>query len=355
MANKVTGSTDTSGALSIAPRIAKCVLVIGKTTGTPTNPATPNIPFVISGTADVKAKFGDASDMAKLVKILITNGVTYIKGIVVDTTGTTDADKYDAALTASLSEKDVKCILLDISDATVTTKLKSHLVMAEGEDMFRYAVCAPVHTAVGQTDLTTFAATVDSDRIFIPGPAFLDDAGNVLTAPFAQAALTSIIMTQTDDPALPVNGVQINGFGGMNRMMLESEMKILVDKGITPIYNEGGLPTIYRLVTSDQDTGKIWQEGTTRFIADYVLETVENTLRANFKRTKNVARILGAIKTTTKSVLETLQGLEIIENFDPNTLTVVKDPQDLYGALVDYEFDVVTPLYTITINQHMKL
>ena len=53
--------------------------------------------------------------------------------------------------------------------------------------------------------------------------------------------------------------------------------------------------------------------------------------------------------------MEKIQGLEIIENWDEATLTVARDPQDLYGALVDYEFDVVTPLYTITIRQHMKL
>ena len=113
-------------------------------------------------------------------------------------------------------------------------------------------------------------------------------------------------------------------------------------------------PTIHRLVTS-YTTDVIWQEGTTRFIADTVLETIENTLRANYKRTKNVTRILDSIKTTVKGILENFEALEIIENFDPSTLTVVKDPSDIYGALVDYEFDVVTPLYTITINQHMKL
>jgi phage tail sheath gpL-like len=355
MANKVTGSTDITGAISVAPKVAKCVLLIGKAVGTPSDPAVADTIFTIGGTADVKGKFGDGSDLVKMTKILISNGVTYIKGMVVGTTGTTDAEKYETSLAASLLEKDVKCILLDTNDATVVVKLKGHLAIAEGEDMFRYAVIAPTKSTVSQTDLTTLSATIDSNRIFIPGPAFLDDAGVLLDAQFAQAGLTSAIMTETDDPALPLNGVHIYGFGGVSRAMLESEMQILVSKGITPIYSEGGIPTIYRLVTSDQDVGLVWQEGTTRFIADHVLETVENTLRANFKRTKNVARILDAIKTSVKTVLETLNGLEIIENFDATTLSVIKDPTDLYGALVDYEFDVVTPLYTITINQHMKL
>ena len=79
------------------------------------------------------------------------------------------------------------------------------------------------------------------------------------------------------------------------------------------------------------------------------------TLQATYKRTKNTARILDAIRTTVIGILEAKEGLEIIENFDKNTVSVIQDPNDIYGALVDYEFDVVTPLYTITITQHMKL
>ena len=78
-------------------------------------------------------------------------------------------------------------------------------------------------------------------------------------------------------------------------------------------------------------------------------------LRSKYKRTKNVSRILESIRSDIRIELEKLNSLEIIENFDPNTITVSNDPNDMHGALVDYEFDVITPLYTITINQHMKL
>ena len=114
-------------------------------------------------------------------------------------------------------------------------------------------------------------------------------------------------------------------------------------------------PLLGFIATSVAATNKVWLEGTTRFIADYVLESNEELLRANYKRTKNVTRILNAIKGDIKINMEKMQSLEIIENWDESTLTVVKDPMDAYGALIDYEFDVVTPLYTITINQHMKI
>ena len=161
-------------------------------------------------------------------------------------------------------------------------------------------------------------------------------------------------MVETSDPALPMNGVNIKGFSGVGILMLSAEMDALVKAGVTPIYDEDMTPAIWRLVTSAQND-QVWQEGSTRFIADYVLESVENMLRKNYKRTKNVTRVLNAIRDDVKLTLQTLNELEIIENFDESTVTVSKDPADRYGALIDYEFDVVTPLYTITINQHLKL
>ena len=341
MANKVTGNTDTTGALSIAPSTLKSVLVVGtsKATGAKTNTV-----FSISGTADAAEKFGADSAIVGAVKALIKNGVDYIYGVIAGTDG------YEDALKATLGEKSIKFIVLDNYDTANITVLKEHLAEAEGEDLFRYALVAV--ESDDNDEMKAFAKTMDDSRMFVVGPTFVDN-GTAVSRTVVSAGVTGAVMTETDDPALPVNGVTVKGIGNVNRAVLESERKTLADGGVTVLYNDG-TPTIHRLVTS-YTKDAIWQEGTTRFIADYVLENNQNTLRANYKRTKNVARILNSIKTTIKGCMENYEGLEIIENFDPSTLTVVKDPTDLYGALVDYEFDVVTPLYTITINQHMKL
>lgn len=352
MANKVTGSTDTSGALNIAQSMPKSVLVIGKATGTPTTVTAVNTLFTIGGTADAGNRFGTGSIMVKAVKALIQNGVDTIYGVIVKTeeTNVNDADNYAAALEASLGESTIKCIVIDSQETTIISELKTHLAMAEREDLFRYAVLA-VDTDVND-DIIEFAGGINDSRIFVVGPTFTDGTA-VIDPVVVSAAVSGVIMTETDDPALPMNGVVVNGIGNVNKAMLESDRTLLANSGVTALYNDGS-PTIHRLVTS-YTTDEIWQEGTTRFIADYVLENIENVLRANYKRTKNVTRILDSIKTTVNGLLENFEALEIIENYDSSTLTVVKDPTDMYGALVDYEFDVVTPLYTITINQHMKL
>lgn len=352
MANKVTGRTDTDGALSTAPVALKSLIIIGTAGEDQTANHEEKSIFSITGTNDAVAAFGANSLASKMVRVLITNGVDNIKGIIIPSTGENAlADTLDA----TMADKTIKMILCCDNEAATISAVKDHLVVAESNDRFRYSVFAPATAdTVDQTKLTAFAKTIDSNRIFVPGPSLLDTVSVNAEPQVIAAGLASAIMTETSDPALPMNGVGILGFGGVSRVMLDAEMNALANAGVTALYPEGTTPTVYRLVTSAIDD-KVWQEGSTRFIADYVLESNEEMLRANYKRTKNVARILDSIKGDIKINMEKMAAAEIIENWDENTLTVVKDPMDAYGVLIDYEFDVVTPLYTITINQHMKL
>lgn len=353
MANKITGSTDTSGALTVIPNIPKSVLVVARVAGSTTKSVEPKKIFQIYGTADAIASFGADSIAPKIVKVLIANGVDNIKGIIVPEAPESSAEDttYKDSLEVSMLDKTIKCIITDSDDAKVIAAVKDHLIVTESNDMFRYSVFGTTKTT--QAELAQFAKTVDSNRIFIVAPQMLIGTENAHQQ-ICAAGLTAAIMVETSDPALPMNGVNIKGFSGVGILMLSAEMDALVKAGVTPIYDEDMTPAIWRLVTSAQND-QVWQEGSTRFIADYVLESVENMLRKNYKRTKNVTRVLNAIRDDVKLTLQTLNELEIIENFDESTVTVSKDPADRYGALIDYEFDVVTPLYTITINQHLKL
>lgn len=365
MPNNVTGSTDISNALSINSTASNKSMMIIAAKGLDTGETTSvvkNTIISISGVADAKAKFGSLSKVPEFVRIAIANGVTNIKGMMV---GAIPADyasvalAYTAAFAESMRDDTVKCIVLDTNDATVLSALSTHLDTAEVEDMFRYSASAP-DVIANDAAITTFASTLNNKRIFVPSSLFVDAEQSALGGVYAGLGLCCAIMTQTNDPALPLNGVEILGFGGVNRILLSSQKSALVSGGVVPMYtSQSGNPTIHRLVTSCTEINEVadatWQEGTTVFIADNVLESVETDIRNRFKRTKNVARIIKAIRDAIQNVLEVKEGLEIIENFDKNTISVIKDPADLYGALADYTFDVVTPLYTVTIRQHMKL
>lgn len=359
MANKIIGRTDTTGNVSVVTNSDRAVLLVG--TGVD---ETKEVLFQINSTTEASTHFGPESNASEIVRILIRNGVTNIKGICVGEVGdsgkpyTQATDAYAAALTKSMSAEDIMCIILDKSDKTLYSAVKSHLAEAEAEDLYRYAVVG-CGSDVNTTELAIVEATaVDSDRMFIPYPNMVDDAGKAVDGSITAAGIAAAIVTQTNDPALPVSGVPLSGYGGVAVKLLKTEFDSLCDGCVVPIYVEGGVPYIYRLVTTSQkDDGKdsIWHDATTRLIADDVLDSVMAKLRANYKRTKNVSRVLNAIKTDVISVLEDKEGLEIIQDFDRDTVSVIRDPNDIYGALVDYEFQVVTPLYTITITQHMKV
>jgi len=358
MPNKVHGITDASQATLGLGLSSKTVCVVGCKDDVVTTDAKKI--FDIMSITDAETKFGATAKAVSLVSILFKNGVSSIKGIIPDKVvdPATKATVYDDAFAELLRDPNIGIIILDDIDPTITAKLSAHLDLAESQDIFRYAVVGA--DTDDNTSLATVASTLNNKRIFVPGPLFLDTVGAPLTGIHGAAGLASAIATQTSDPALPLNGVPISGFGGLNRVLLDTEKDALANAGITPVYVDGNSPVIYRLVTTYTKDGSgkndvTWQEGTTVFISDNVLASCEAMIKSRYKRTKCVARILKAIRTDIIAVLQAKDGLEIIENFDPNTVTVVKDPNDMYGALIDYEYDVVTPLYTVTIRQHMKL
>lgn len=361
MANRITGSTDTTGAISVRPKSAKSLLIVCEGSSTVSDKAIPEKIYTITGTSDAATKFGD--NVSKLVKVLINNGVDNIKCISIGTYGADSggyksvAEAYAGAMEKSLTDNTIKCVILDVTTSDIITALKNHLNTAENEDMFRYGVVGATATTI--EGALTEAESINDKRIFMPFPHVVDISNTTLSGAYVAAGLASLIMTETSDPAMPMNSVEMNGFGGTTMVLLKSNRDELEQGGITGI-TSAGAPAVWRLVTTrTQDaTGNpdpIWHEGTTLFIADDVLETMISTLQATYKRTKNTTRVLDAIRTTVIGVLEAKEGLEIIENFDKNTVSVIQDPDDIYGVLVDYEFDVVTPLYTITITQHMKL
>lgn len=284
MANKITGSTDTSGALTVIPNIPKSVLVVARVAGSTTKSVEPKKIFQIYGTADAIASFGADSIAPKIVKVLIANGVDNIKGIIVPEAPESSAEDttYKDSLEVSMLDKTIKCIITDSDDAKVIAAVKDHLIVAESNDMFRYSVFGTTKTT--QAELAQFAKTVDSNRIFIVAPQMLIGTENAHQQ-ICAAGLTAAIMVETSDPALPMNGVNIKGFSGVGILMLSAEMDALVKAGVTPIYDEDMTPAIWRLVTSAQND-QVWQEGSTRFIADYVLESVETCFARTIREPK---------------------------------------------------------------------
>jgi hypothetical protein len=361
MSINVKGTTDTTGASSVLAGTSKTIVVVGvKGASVPT--LTPNKLVSILSTKDASSKFGDNTKVVNMVKTLITNGVKDIKGILVDAVvaPATIGTVYESALDVLLGNPNIKFILLDTQETTVLAKLKTHLNVAEAEQMRRYGVTAIPSTI---TDIATMPDWVETNadhkRIFVAGPTALNDDGTDAEPLLLASALCAILATETNDPALPASGVATVGFGGVKQIMLTSEMEALTSAGITLFTMDGGEMVTYKVVTSavtlNSDGVVIYHDATTILIDDYIMDKVRAKLKANYPRTKNVARVLDSMRGDVVNELSDANALEIIENFDEKLVSVIKDSSDIYGALVDYTFDVVTPLYTITLTQHMKL
>lgn len=271
------------------------------------------------------------------------------------------AEAYEAAFRQSLTDGEIMTIILDTTDKATYRVLAEHLAEAEDADIYRYGVVGVPAEVTNIDDVIALSASIDSDRMFIGFPNVVDDNNVILDGTLTAAGIASILNTKTDDPALPTNNISMAGFGGVSDRVTEDTMNELADAGIVAIFPEDSAPTIWRMVTTAQKSSgsqaleSIWHDATTRLIADNVLGTVLAKLKANYKRTKNVSRVLDSIRTDVINVLDNKLALEIIEEYDPNFVTVVKDPEDRYGALVDYEYKVVSPLYTITVTQHIKI
>lgn len=410
MANKIIGKTDISGALNLGGITANSkrpVLVVGEGVD-----ETKEVVFRLRGTADAATHFGPNSPCNNIIRSLILNGVKVVYGICVGDVGTeqevtktvaadeggnpiTDeqgnytiiddpssyegntttaqvtelvggvyaskAEAYEAAFRQSLADPEVMLIVLDTCDEEVFTPLAKHLKEAENADLYRYAVVGIPASVTENLKVIELAERLNSDRMFIGFPNLVDEDNITLEGYMTAAGIASILNTKTDDPALPTNNLGVVGFGGVSAKIDEAAYTELMDFGVVPFVIEDGNPVIWRMVTTAQkSTGaqaleSIWHDATTRLIADDVLSTVLAKLKHNYKRTKNVTRILNAIRTDIISVLDQKLAVEIIEEFDPNLVTVVKDPNDRYGALADFEYKVVSPLYTITVTQHIKI
>lgn len=366
MANKIIGRTDTSGAVSlgsITSNSKRPILLIGQGVD-----EKKEVIFKINGTKDAIAHFGETSPFVEIVKALVLNGVRVLEGMNIGTVGTSgESTTYDyptidkayaAAYEKSLVDKEIMIIILDTDSADARKDLAVHLKTAENADIYRYAVVGVPKTITDIEDVQDMVTRINSDRIFVPFPNLLNTDGELLDGTFTAAALAAVLNTQTDDPALPTNSIAVTGFGGVNTQFLESDLKTMADSGICALFNEDGVATTWQNVTTAQkEKGdfSIWHDATTRLIADNVLATVLAKLKANYRRTKNIVRVLDSIRGDIIAILENKLALEIIEEFDEELCTVVKDPEDRYGALADFEYKVVSPLYTITVTQHIKI
>ena len=188
------------------------------------------------------------------------------------------------------------------------------------------------------------------------GPDALDSDGGTLPGVFAAAAVAGVIAAGTD-PAVPLNGAELRGLGGLSASYSDNEIDLLVRGGVTPLESESGIIAPVRGITTRTTTGgaadATWRELTTILIVDDIIPAVRGALRSKFARTKNTARNRGAIRSQVIVELEKKVAAEIIDSYGEVTATA--DPDDPTVCLVEFGFAVAHGLNQIYLTVHITI
>ena len=308
---------------------------------------------ILTGYAAGVAAFGEDATpgMSTILRLLFSNGAATVAAVrVADEGALTD---YEAAFEI-LGKQDAQIVVCDSADTAVQQALRTTVETASGQRRERIAVVG----GDGDTtaELVTRAAALNSERVDLVGPDALNSAGETLPGVFAAAALAGVL-ADGGDPAVPLNGAEMAGLGGLVEDYSDNDIDLLVRGGVTPLESVAGVISPVRGITTRTTTGgaadTTWRELTTILIVDDIIPTLRAALRSRFARAKNTARGRSAIRSQVIVELEKKVAAEIIDGY--GEVTVTASEEDPTVCLVEFSFAVAHGLNQIYLTVHITV
>lgn len=308
---------------------------------------------ILTGYAAGVAAFGEDATpgMSTILRLLFSNGAATVAAVrVADEGALTD---YEAAFEI-LGKQDAQIVVCDSADTAVQQALRTTVETASGQRRERIAVVG----GDGDTtaELVTRAAALNSERVVLVGPDALNSAGETLPGVFAAAALAGVL-ADCGDPAVPLNGAEMAGLGGLVEDYSDNDIDLLVRGGVTPLESVAGVISPVRGITTRTTTGgaadTTWRELTTILIVDDIIPTLRAALRSRFARAKNTARGRSAIRSQVIVELEKKVAAEIIDGY--GEVTVTASEEDPTVCLVEFSFAVAHGLNQIYLTVHITV
>ena len=312
---------------------------------------------LITSYEEGKSTFGEdeggVHGMSALLKMLFLNGAGAVKAVAVGKDATGAAD-YASAFAALDEEEDVGIVVCDSASAEVHQSLKTDVENASEARRERIAVVGGAKESVAQ--MTEHAKKLNSERVVLVGPDIMLDDGAEASAVFAAAAVAGAI-AQSSDASVPINGAVLSGIAGVSKRLGDNEIDQLVRGGVTPIEYVGGVCSPVRGITTKTTSGgaadTTWRELTTILIADEVIPTIRNALRARFARSKNTAQSRGAIRSQVVLELEEMKNREIVDSYGEVLVTALAS--DPTVCRVEFSFTVAHGLNRIYLTAHITV
>jgi phage tail sheath gpL-like len=350
MGLKVITTLDAQAGMAALGRDAKRVVVIGQA-----GSGTDNKLVDVFSLSQAKSDF-TSGNIVSLLETCFNNRVKRVAAVKIANILSTDTQvdidaKYQAALDAILAEPQIDYVVLDTNVSSTVGIAKTHCENATAENRPRKAV------SWGDA---TLAGNQNNGRAWVVDSNLIDTEGVDVNGMHGAAAVASVISLETD-PALPVHGLRLRGFGGLKTKKTVAEMDTLANGGVIPLEQVGGDVVIYRGVTSyTKDSSgaadTTYSDITTMEIIDTVVPGVQRYLQSKYKRSKNTDGVRDQIESDVKTVLLEYEGLEYIEDVeDSSNISATAVTGEPKKTRVDYNFNVVNPLEEIQIYAHMIL
>lgn len=312
--------------------------------------------YSITSVNQARSVFGN-SRITKIVEILLKNGVLEIRAVpaFADSSESEPSSlKYVNAFALLTAMEDIEIIVCDTSSSAVHAGLKSAIINTDNRNQHMIGICEPGGDV---SAMIQNAAAINCERIVMVTPCGLNVNGEAAVPGSVAAAMAGAILTE-DDPAVPLNGAELYGFGGVSEAFSESDIDRLVQGGVCPVESSGGKVSVIRGVTTyttdeNDEQDYTWHELTTVRIVDNIIPEVRDSLKKLFSRSKNTAQTRDAIRTQVVIVLEKKLAAEIIESY--GSVYVAQDESDPTVCNVAFEFAVAHGINKIILTANITV
>lgn len=314
----------------------------------------------VTSLAAAVQEFGEndgGSGLVNLVRMALLNGAPAVVAVAA-AVGTDEPTlaQYTSAFEVMAGEDGVDIVICGSDLIGVQQALMRSVQSASELRRERIGVAGG---ASGETvsALVSRAADLNSERMVLAAPEGIGEDGvTVLTGPAVAAAVAGAIAGESD-PAVPLGGAVLKGFGGVSVKYSDNDIDLLVRGGVTPLECVGGVVSVVRGVTTRTTSGgasdSTWRELSTILIVDDVIPTVRDALRGKFARSKNTAQTRGAIRSQVILELDNKVSREIIADYGDVSVTV--DAETPTVCLVDFTFSVAHGLNQIYLTAHITV
>lgn len=307
--------------------------------------------YTVNSYLEARSLFGD-SPMSRLSNILFQNGVAEIRAVPLfnDSNGTAPSSlTYANAFKLLAVLDEVKILLCDTFSSAVHNEMKNIITDSAVKSLHKIGIVEP---AGSLSSVLSNAKTMNCERMLMVMPGAVNENGETADIGSLAAAMAGAILSE-NDPAVPLNGAELYGLGGVTGTFTESEIDNMVRGGVCPVECINGKTSVIRGVTTystneNGETDYTWHELTTVRIVDNVIPEIRDSLKRMFSRAKNTNQTRDSIRTQVVIILEKKLSDEIIDSY--GNISVTQDADDPTICNVSFEFAVAHGINKIIVN-----